>query len=368
MYEIKPLKIRTKGMFGGAHSWAISMRSIFQKFHDMGHECFIVSTNGTEFVSESLLSRVGLDIDDPDIDITYTMPINFNFRFAKKSKLKIALFNYESDILPKDFLRNISVVDFIAPSSTYSYDIFINGGLPKDKCCIIPLGVNNDFDSKTKFPLKTNKKFKFLNVSIPHYRKNIDIVVQAYYNAFSDNDDVCLILKTKLKRPSERFEVDVAQILQTMQKKFYNKNLPQIEVVTQNIQYINDLYAACNSIVSASASEGFGLPLLEGLAANKIVIAPNATGQSDFLNSNNSIMIPCTKASASPQFQYWKASDNAFIYKPNIDALSQAMLDVYKNELKYKEMFSQNMVNTVNQFSWANTVDKILSLYNKRDE
>lgn len=364
MYENKSLKIRTKGMFGGAHSWAVSMRSIFQVFHDMGHECFIVSTNGTEFVSDSLLSRVGLDIDDPDIDITYTMPINFNFRFAKQSKLKIALFNYESDVLPKDFLRNISVVDYIAPSSKYCYDIFINGGLPQSKCCTIPLGVNKDFYTNKKFQLKTSKSFNFLNVSIPHYRKNIDMVVQAYYNAFTDDDDVCLVLKTKLKRPSERFEIDVAQMLQTMQKRFGSKKLPQIEVVTQNIEDITQLYATCNSIVSASASEGFGLPLLEAMAAGKIVIAPNATGQTDFLNHDNSILIPCTKANASPQYQYWKASNDAFIYKPNIDLLSQSMIDVFENESKYKSLFSLNMKKTVELFSWTNTANKILSLYN----
>ena len=285
------LDIRTKTMFGTTHSWAVTMRSLCGEFSNLGHNLYIESTNGNSFVPEELLLGPS-HCESPDIDICYTLPRNFPSRFKEASKLKLAIYNYESSILPESWLDKAGCVDYILPSSNFSKNIFVENGWPEDKCIVIPHGVNRDLFSKQTpgSSLKTNKSFKFLNISIPHYRKNIFTLVDSYYSAFTDKDDVCLVIKTSLRKPNSNhpFECDVVKEILKAQKIHSKRSLPQIEIVEKKYDDISCLYNDCNALVSASSSEGFGLPLLEALAAKMIVIAPNCSGQTDFLNKKNS--------------------------------------------------------------------------------
>jgi len=59
---------------------------------------------------------------------------------------------------------------------------------------VIPHGYHPDlFKDKSKIDLSVKRSFKFLNVSIGHYRKNIGLLVDAYYSAFTKDDDVSLV-------------------------------------------------------------------------------------------------------------------------------------------------------------------------------
>ena len=73
------LDIRTKTMFGTTHSWAITMRSLFEEFCNNDHNIYIESTNGDSFVSDEMKKRF-MPCESPDIDICYTLPRNFKHR------------------------------------------------------------------------------------------------------------------------------------------------------------------------------------------------------------------------------------------------------------------------------------------------
>jgi len=63
----------------------------------------------------------------------------------------------------------------------------------------------------------------------------------------------------------------------------YNKPIPEREMP--------DLYNACHSFVLISRGEGFCLPMCESGACELPVIASNCTGQTDFLNEDNSFLV-----------------------------------------------------------------------------
>ena len=50
------------------------------------------------------------------------------------------------------------------------------------------------------------------------------------------------------------------------------------------------LLAGSDIVVTASRYEGFGIPLLEGLACGKTVVAPRFSGPIDFLKDSNAIL------------------------------------------------------------------------------
>ena len=363
----KQLSIRSQSMLGTHHSWAITMRNLLTEFQEKGHKLYLHTTNGKDFIPENLSSRLGRDLAIPDIDICYTLPRNFKERFAKKSKLKLAIYNYETSAFPKMWQGDIRYVDYVLPSSNFSKEVFVNGGWPEEKCIVVPHGIHpitpERFNSVEPFKLQNTKRVKFLNVSIPHRRKNIDLLIEAYYRTFSNQDDVCLVIKTSLEKPKNSFEVDVSEIIRNAQKRHANRpgGLPQMELVTARVPDMLSLYKACGILISTTSSEGFGLPLLEALDAGRLVIAPKCTGQLDFLNEQNSILVNAKEIDAKG-YQYWMDSDGAKTYLPVIDDVCNAMMVAYNAGPEVLHTFKPEMERVCKEFTWSNAAEKILRM------
>lgn len=370
----KRYKIRTKTMLGTHHSWAVTMRSLFHYMIKDNHDCYLNSINGFSMCPKVWQPLIEREIDNPDIDLCYTAPRNFKNRFKKDAKLKMAVYNYETDILPPKWLDTHKHLDLVLPSSEFSKEVFVQNGWPEEKCIVVPHGIHpEEFRSKEKQKLINNKPFRFLNVSIPHYRKNMNLLIEAYYEAFYGNKDVCLVLKTNVRstgwRKKYAFECDVGRQLKIIQKSYVQrgmKDLPQVEFFQDRIDSMVTLYNSCDVLVSATSAEGFGLPLLEGLASDMLVIAPNATGQKDFLNKSNSLLVDVKKMPADKRYQYWYPSKGATTYIPIKEDLAQQMLNAYNNHDKLKEEFDEERLRTIKKFTWENAAKQIIGIANER--
>jgi glycosyltransferase involved in cell wall biosynthesis len=341
------------------------MRSLIAEFHQLGHEMFLDSINGYEMFPLNWRSMKRA-IDNPDIDICYTLPRNFKDRFAKNAKLKLAIYNYETSVLPKAWVQEIEHVDYVLPSSNFSKKVFTDAGWPEEKCIVVPHGISpNAFLNKNRVKnIKTKKRFKFLNVSIPHYRKNIYSLLDAYYGEFSSKDDVCLILKSSPRRPKYKFECDVVKEVRRAQRKHRKKigGLPQTELIVHKYDSIIPLYNSCDCLVSASSSEGFGLPLLEGLAAGMLVVAPHCTGQADFLNKKNSLEVLSREVEAPANYQYWRPTPGARTFMPEIESLRSGMRSAYENKRGLLKEFENETESTIRRLTWENAAKEILRL------
>ena len=352
-------------MLGTSHSWSVTMRSLVEEFSKLGSNLYIDSINGYDMVPLEW-HKMKRQIDNPDIDICYTLPRNFKDRFADNSKLKLAIYNYETSVLPAVWKDSVKHIDIALPSSQFSKKVFVDAGWPEEKCVVVPHGIRpNDYlDNRRVKNIKTKKRFKFLNVSIPHYRKNIGLVVDAYYSEFTDKDDVCLILKTSLSKPKYKFECNVMKEILKVQKKHgrVKRYLPQVEVIKEKYDSIIPLYNSCDCLVSASSSEGFGLPLLEAMAAGMLVAAPQVTGQADFLNEENSLKVEALEVDAPDRYQYWKPSRGSKTFMPDIDSLRLSMRTAYEKKNSLLAGFDPEIKRTLNQFTWENAAKQVLSL------
>jgi O-antigen biosynthesis alpha-1,2-mannosyltransferase len=366
------LKIRSHSIFGTHHSWAVTMRSLFGEFIKDGHDPYIQSINKYSCVPKEWEQYCRRNVLDPDLDISYTAPINFHSRFTTDAKVKAAIYNYETIPLPEVFGKAYEHVDYVLPSSEFSKRVFVEAGWPEEKLVVVPHGIHmEDFNNKDKLKLRNKNTFRFLNVSIAHYRKNIPLLVQAYYDAFTSKDDVCLVIKTQITptigKKRNRFEQLVARDIALLQDKMIQNgraadSLPLIELIEEKFPSMVPLYNSCDVLVSATSAEGFGIPLLEGLAANMLVIAPRCTGQLDFLNDNNSLLVDVATMKASPQYQYWTVTDKAWTYIPIKKSLSMQMRNAFENDKKLRKKFKKGRAETLEQFTWENAAKQILEL------
>lgn len=358
------MKIYSKSYYGTHHSWAHVMRSIMTKFVEKDHLVGIKSINEYSYLNEELKDSVEMFIPNPDLEICYTLPRNFSNRFKKASKCKMAVYNYESSILPYSWADSLNYIDFCLPSSKYSQEIFLKAGWDKNKCPVIPHGINlKDYDNKNHIKeIKDLRTFNFLSVAISHHRKNLDILIDAYYNTFSNKDNVSLIIKNSLKKPEQYFECDLKEILKQKQEKYKGKSLPRVVLYKEKLDSMIELYNSVDCLINCSSGEGFGLPLLEALACKKIVIATDKGGQVDFLNKNNSLLISSSFVDAPREHQYWIQSRGAKVIKPDYIDLCDKMLFAYYNN---KKLLKRLDFNIKKEFTWDNVADRILDLAKK---
>jgi len=393
------MKVRWHTMLGTQHSWSFVSQYLARAMVNIGgHEIHMRSTNNLEHFPDDLrpylvpgyhgsLSQGPVDylMEDGkqikatpqnklpevadknfpyDLEIAYTIFYQFPRRFFPQSLARAGIWNFESSILPPGWHLYHHAIDYVLPSSQYSYDIFAKNGIPESKMLVVPHGVDtNMFNPEiTPFKLRTEKKVKFLHNAIPHHRKLHERVLEAYLSAFSGDDDVCLVMKTKFKQPDadKPFEVDVESVLERAFKG--RKNPPEVEIINTYIPDIGSLYTACDAVVSMSSCEGFWLPGLEALACGMLVIAPRHGGQLEFLNDDNSLLINTGEMQAPASMQYWVHNKDAVVGDPDTRHCAELMRRVYENADVEKARIQEAAKKTTEEFSWENAAQMILDL------
>jgi glycosyltransferase involved in cell wall biosynthesis len=386
------LNIRSNSWFADNLSWASVMVELINAFDDLGHNAHVVSTNG---MNENLFKKKNKMIDSVialqkfgpgkqqiDCELVYTVPQNLPSRFLSNSKHKCVIYNYEYLWWLKQWSQFYKYADYFFPSSDFSAEVFYNNGVPLEKTFVIPHGVDTERFNASIAPLKlkTKKAYRFLSVCAPHYRKKLHILLNAYCQTFTKNDDVCLVLKTKVYRHSDGvhdaaknpggrklFEVVIGDIFKELHKK-YGNNIPEIEIIDGRIDDMGSLYNACHTHITTTASECWGIPSLESFAAGgatgngMVSIAPNYSGSLHFMNKDNSLLIDTKLVKAQANEQYWNVDNRNKSGEPDIRHTCDLMMLAYKEYDKLIEKFKPGMEKAVQEFSWKNAAKKIIDV------
>lgn len=378
------MKIRSYSWGWPDLSWSVVIDELLYAAEQKGHHVDFISTNGYEGMkyfdsqkgirSELRSKKFLREGNVYDIDLTYTVPQNFPKRFVQSSKKKMAIYAYESSIMPAHWSKFYHIVDYMLPPSQYVADMMERNGCPSEKIVVVPHGVDVDVFHPEVKPLKINseKKVKFLCVAEPHYRKQIGKLLDVYCSTFSAQDDVSLILKTKVFKPGDEkkgFEVDITKDLSRVKKK-YGANIPEIKIISTRLKSIASLYAAADAFALMTASEGWGMPFLEALAMGLPVVAPDHGGQKQFLNNDNAILTQTGTRKAMAQEQYWSPHPKAIVGNPSPQAFADGMQKVYQEVLAKKRGDSTPELDyriscgleTAKKLTWANAMQQIIEL------
>ncbi len=354
-------------LFGKNHSWAVVGQNIGRAFLKKGYHVDFISTDGIDkkFVPRDLEPHIKLAPDGKyDLQVSYTMPHNFPLFLQNGTKNRFGIWCYEfTPHIPPELIKFHSDANLLLAPSDFARDMFVGAKYPKDKVCTIPHGVNiSDFESQNVYPLKTKKSFKFLMViGQPHKRKRIGDAIEAFYKAFTREDDVCLV--AKISKPASNklipFEENVGKIIDDLNKKY--KNHPEMELITSYVPSILDLHRACQVVYTLTYSECFYIPGLDGLFANNLVIAPRYGGQLDFCNDSNSLLIDGKMVRAPLEMQYHTPTIQNSVFAADMDDAVKTLQRAYKereelmNTLTYQNKSKQEL----QKFTWDNIATEI---------
>jgi glycosyltransferase involved in cell wall biosynthesis len=174
-----------------------------------------------------------------------------------------------------------------------------------------------------------------LSVANPQPRKNIPLVIRAFFGAASQLPSwpgkLVLVGNPKAGRAVETTDQEIAR-----RPEFAGRILRASGVPDEDLAC---LYSECEAFVFPSTYEGFGLPVLEALQCAAPVI--------------------CSNRSSLPEV----AGPAAILVDPNDEAaITHAIVDLVGNPPRREEL-KKLSVEQAGKFSWENSADHVMQAY-----
>ncbi|MEN6294910.1 MAG: glycosyltransferase [Chloroherpetonaceae bacterium] len=269
---------------------------------------------------------------------------------------------WEFSQLTKEIAKIFQNADQIWTPSHYSRQCMIESGIDFNKVQVVPNGIDPKLftPNGNTYPLKTNKKLKFLYVGGTIYRKGIDILLQSYIKAFSNDDDVCLIIKDIGGDTFYKGQT-AEKLIRDIQR---NSHSPEIIYIKDYLseQEMASLYRSCDVFVSPYRGEGFSLPTLEAMACGLPVVVTNGGATEDFVLDEFSWKIEAGLKSIGNVLDGKQLTDEAFLLEPDAEDFEEILKSIYKTPSVRLSKGLQASAYARKFWNWKRSTLKLLSL------
>lgn len=337
-----PNYILFQGNIERLSSFSLINRVLVKGLRDSGYRVVFFPTDTDK--------RVDFPEEIPDIYIFHGHPYDYR---SSPGRFNIFVLNYEYFRIKKEdevlINRLNNYFDLVLVPTHFVKDTLATNGL-EVPTKLLPWGVD-----KTEFnPLVKPKripglnKFNFVYAGAFHERKGIDVLVKAYLEEFSAEEDVSLIIKEAMRLG--HLELWVEKVIE--QYDLRKPNCPQIiHLNTDDKSSLAGYFTAADIGVFPFRGEGFGLPILECIASGRPVIVTQGTGPIDFCNSHNASFIKAER----------KASGDHLHLEPDVKHLKFLMRKAFEKG-KTSEDERRVVVNSINKFTWEETIETLDSI------
>jgi len=303
---------------------------------------------------------------EPDIHIHIVVPNEFQINAKYNIGITAGI---ESTIVHQTWLEGCNRMDLIIVPSEFTKLGFVNTTFGREDTAtkqkgpdlklekpieVLFEGVNLDIYKKTnefnpeiltefdKIPEKFNFLYTghWLSGNLGEDRKDTGMLVKTFLETFKNVKDApSLIMKTS----GATFSViDREEILSKIKdiRTTVKGELPNIYLLHGDFtdDEMNQMYIhpKVKVHISLTHGEGFGRPLLEATLSEKPVMAPNWSGQVDFLERGMSILLAGSLSTVpKASFPEGMFVDGMQWFTVNYPNVCKAMMDIFKNYAKY---------------------------------
>ncbi|HDT6579648.1 TPA: glycosyltransferase family 4 protein [Bacillus cereus] len=248
--------------------------------------------------------------------------------------------------LPREWYISLKLVDEVwVPSSFVLEAISKKTNLPVTR---IPHCIQVECSegiTREHFNLPTDR-FLFLSMYDPNsiqQRKNPVASIQAFQKAFSKDDpSVGLVLKIN------NSNLNFAEVKQIQHLIRDNSN---IYLINQSLNRgeVNALIQSVDCVVSLHRSEGFGLVLAEAMYLGKPVIGTNWSGNTDFMNADNSCPVNYNLVPIKQNYGPYK--QNQIWAEPDIEHAAYFMRQLTSNQTQCNLIAKKGQETIITYFS-----------------
>ena len=233
-----------------------------------------------------------------DLSVQVQLPDEWDNKLAYKN-VGVSAF-VETDRCNPVWLQKCNTMSDVIVPSSFLKETIENTGSTSTNISVVPEHFNNFLiknSHNTNLNLSLKNKFNFLILgqltgnNIDNDRKNTVNMIKWFCEAFSENKNVGLLLKTNMGRCTLRDRKNTISALKNLIKDHRKGPYPKITILHGNMksEEIAEVYKHKNvkCILSATRGEGYGLPLVDAAASAMPVVATGWSGHMDFLDEEN---------------------------------------------------------------------------------
>ncbi len=222
-----------------------------------------------------------------------------HFQRESTAAVNIGRTMFETDRLPDGWADACNRMDAVWVPTEFNRDTFLRAGVAPERLSVVPGALDVTPFDPSATPLRINgaRGFNFLSIFDWSLRKGWDVLIRAFVDEFRADEDVALLFKIhsslgesmdKIVRCVEEF------LINTLGRD--PSHIP--DIVFQDINVpdarMPNLYRAADCYVMPTRGEGWGRPFMEAMAMGLTVIGTGWSGQTAFMNSQNSMSIDFT--------------------------------------------------------------------------
>jgi len=235
----------------------------------------------------------------------------------------------------------------------------------------IPHGIDpetytNTDQSLFSIPGVSPDTYVFYSIMQWNSRKNPDGLLRAYFNAFTQEEDVRLVLKAYVGRGLSPQE-EMSQLKEMILKVKRDMNLssfPKMSLITTilSTEQMRALHLYGDAYVSLTHGEGFGLTMLEAGLAGNPVIATGMGGNMEYMTEENSypVSFMWDYVAGMGGFNPWYLGEQQW-GRPSLVEASELMRHVYEDRADSKNKGDALRSRIRAEFSWDIVAQKMLS-------
>ncbi len=246
---------------------------------------------------ERTLSRLLSAPVSPDaVHVWHILPPHFQRHAGAAASVGRTMF--ETDRLPVGWAEACNRMDAVWVPTEFNRETFSGAGVAPEKLRVVPGAIEISRFDPNAAPLRINgaRGFNFLSIFDWTLRKGWDVLIRAFVAEFKAEEDAALLFKIhsslgvsleNIVRRVESFLIDalgrdpnrIPDIV------FQDTNLPDARMPS--------LYRAADCYVMPTRGEGWGRPFMEAMAMGLTTIGTNWSGQTEFMNADNSLLLDC---------------------------------------------------------------------------
>jgi hypothetical protein len=200
----------------------------------------------------------------------------------------------EIDRVIPDWLKHLDHVDDVWVPSRHSLEAFTKAGADEKKFGLIQEPIEASLYDPSKvvpLPIK-RRKFTFLSIFKWESRKGVDTLLRAFFEEFTADDEVSLIISTHLYGADNEYQPDVirAKVREYVEQIGLDAKpnalpLDRVIVISERLPTVDmlRLYKTADAFVMPTHGEGWGLPIVEAMMMERPTIATDYSGIREYL-------------------------------------------------------------------------------------
>ncbi len=230
----------------------------------------MIDYNGLLPETVELVKQSNPNPDDPVL--FFHWPDQFLEQFEGHPNLFIYT-TWESDTLASAWVEKLNRAKAVITPSRFAARIFKESGV-KPPVCVVPQGVDPDIYPYVERPGRDT--FTTLMVTLMVERKHWSQAVEAWFTAFNKDNEARLIVKSHFQQYPRDMFMDP-------RVEYHSANEPSRGILHWYQQA---------DVLLALGSEGFGLPLVEGMATGLPVVTYCGEAQGDVCEDAPDLILP----------------------------------------------------------------------------